>query len=108
MKEIQLVNCKTYELDFQGRKWHFMQGRYKKVPDSLADRLLSTGDFMDIVRDDAFILTPKSPVVGSIVPPSQAPKKYQWGGLVPEIPTLPQVPKKRRGRKKKKVIDVSS
>jgi hypothetical protein len=66
MRIIELIYANTYFIDFKGKRWIFEKGKPKEVPYQLADRLLMTGDFVDVIMDDpdfhVSVDTPAAPV----------------------------------------------
>jgi len=52
MRIIELKKCATYRVNHRGRLYHFEKNKPVQIPDRLADKLLSTGDFMDIIIDN--------------------------------------------------------
>lgn len=52
MRIIELKKCTTYSIIFKGRIYNFKKDKPEEVPELLADQLLSTGDFMDVIVED--------------------------------------------------------
>lgn len=53
MRIIELKYAKIYFIDFKGKRWVFEKGKPREVSHQLADRLLMTGDFIDVIVDDS-------------------------------------------------------
>lgn len=66
MKLVELSGCATYYIEYRGKGYTFIKGKIQQVPPLLANILLDTGDFIDVILDDPAFN--KSLDVGGVVP----------------------------------------
>jgi hypothetical protein len=111
MKLVELINADTYLIEYKGERWHFVKGKIRQVPPLLADKLLATGDFIDIITSDPefaqgeIINTPnlvKDSVTETIIPLSSLPKDFNKLEVVVDLKKDEKVKPKRKYRKREK------
>lgn len=87
MRLVELVGTSTYLTEYRGKRWNFVKGKIQQVPPLLAEKLLATGDFVDVIKTvpeftqggiitNALSTLPDKEVKETIVPLSSLPKDF--------------------------------